>query len=269
MPRRGRGSQLIRLLTILNVVKEANSAPADYILRRVWDRLDLAPEDKFDKRTLYRDLKLLGDPRFAWVVHDKKRNTYSVAPEVREGLRLAATFDEGLAVLLARELLKPFAGTPAVEGLDALWNKFRPYFSDRQVALFDDWNARLLVKSSLAAAPDPHTVKLLFDAVARCYSVRLLYQPIYEDKPREGVYDPYGMVFREDALYLVAASHRWRQWRAKAFPDKPVAHFAGVVSLKMARISGVTLLSRGFERPSDLDLSSLFAETLGIFRDSA
>lgn len=268
MSKRGRGSQLTRLLTILNVLKEVGRAPADLLLRRVWDSLDLAPDDKFDRRTLYRDLKLLSEPPFAWIVHEKRANVYAIAPQARDGLHLSASFEEGMAILLARKLLVPFAGTPAAAGLDSLWEKFRPFFSEEQIELFQDNAARIAVKSSLAGAPDPHVVRLLADATARCYSVRLRYQPIHENKPRSGEYDPYGLIYRDDALYLVAASHRWRAWRAHQPLSGPVPPFAGVVTLKTTRISGVTLLSSPFERPPDLDLDALFANAVGIYRDS-
>ncbi|MCX7934517.1 MAG: hypothetical protein N3A66_04565, partial [Planctomycetota bacterium] len=119
MPRRGRGHQLVRLLTILDVLSAGRGrrwVSVDDLWREVCERLELAPEEKLHKRTIYRDLSLLQGPKFGWVKCDNNR--YSISEIIRDKIRVAATPAEMLSVHLARKLLAAYRGTPVTDGLD-------------------------------------------------------------------------------------------------------------------------------------------------------
>ncbi len=257
MPRRGRGHQLLRLLTILDALSASRGRrrlSADELWREICERLELPPEGKLHKRTIYRDLALLQGPKFGWVKCEKNR--YTVSEIIRGKLRVAATLGEMLSVHLALRLLAAYRGTPVTDGLKSLWKKFRPFLSAESLALFEDLTASLIFKNPHAAAPvNAHIVKLLFLAIQKRMTVKLRYQPILWNQPYEGYYDPYGLVFFDDTLYLVAESHYNRDKGTKE----------SVVSLKVARISTVELINRTFAKKDGIDFEDRLAGALGVY----
>ncbi|MCX7935678.1 MAG: WYL domain-containing protein, partial [Planctomycetota bacterium] len=74
-------------------------------------------------------------------------------------------------------------------------------------------------------------------------------------QPYEGYYDPYGLVFFNDTLYLVADSHYNREKGTRE----------SVVSLKVARISRVEMVNRTFEKKPGIDFESRLAGALGVY----
>ncbi len=238
-----RGESLLRQWQLLNFLQRN---------RRGITLGDLSGLSGYSERTIQRDLKLLSEAGFpvSHQTNDYGKRFWRLPPDFlrREGLVLSLT--EAIALYFARQLLSPLQGTEFAEGLDSVITKIRSMLPETALDHFKELSGLILVRGKGRADYARHkkTIQAFSEAVRTRRVARVTYRSVWRGETYTADVHPYGLVYFEGDLYLVAHSERSQ----------------GIRVFKITRVLGVELTPARFSRPAHFSLEEHFHGSFGI-----
>ncbi len=213
---------------------------------------EMAQETQVTVRTIRRDLQLfleLGFPLHE-TVGDYGRKQWRLDPAWTE-IQQHFTFDEALALLMARRLLDPLAGSPLGQAAQNAFQKIRASLTENVVRYLDRIASRFYVTqvgvSNYAEKSD--CIDQILLGIEDSCAVFLTYQSLNATEPVTYDIYPYGIAYHRGSLYVVGyscAHEALRHWKVDRILEAQVTLFP-------------------FHRPPDFDLQSHLAGSFGIF----
>ncbi|MBW3600763.1 MAG: WYL domain-containing protein [Planctomycetes bacterium] len=205
-----------------------------------------------DEKTIRRDLKLFRDLGFplAEEAGDYNRKRWRVAADWSETHK-HFTFDEAIALVLARRCLEPLAGTPFWLAANRAFDKIQAAFTDDVVAYLDRMASRFYCTSvgSSDYAAKRDIVDALWIAVEDRRATYITYQSARATEPVSYHVHPYGLAFHNHSLYLIGYSPT----------HEAVRHW------KLDRIANAVVEGPLFRRDVSFDLADHFANSFAVW----
>jgi predicted DNA-binding transcriptional regulator YafY len=230
-------SKLWRILRIFTLIEGGSGVSAR----------DLAEKCEVSVRTIYRDvdlLKLAGIP----IYFDK-------GYRVPEGFFLPAVqfgLQEVLSMIMGAQLLAHQKGSPLAKGMASAMEKV--------YAVLPPGLRETAVREShrFTPAPEPRVdyraQSAVLETLAACceekHCVLLEYHSLARDEVTEREVDPYGFLYRSNALYLVGQCHLRSQ----------------IKIFKVDRIHSAASLPESFQLPEEFDLGEYMRDAWGVVR---
>lgn len=213
---------------------------------------ELAEEFGVVQRTIRRDLQALqraGFPLDERTSSHGRKHWRLHADASRPPLRF--TWDEAVALFLARRHLEPLAGTPLWESAQRAFRKIRATLSESAMRYLDKISGAFHHTRTGTGdyARKGEIIDGLMIAIEDRRIAFITYQSARATEPVTYEVYPFGIVFHRQSLYLVAYS----------VSHDEVRHF------KIDRLSDVQLETLQFTRPADFDLQQHLADSFGIF----
>lgn len=248
-----RNEQLIRQHKILQILE-------DYRFGRTLVEIrDELVEDlgltSLHTRSVRRDLEALQAAGFDIDVHSIQRGkVWKFGSRARSSPKITATASELVALSLGRELLLPLAGTPFWAGIESFWNKLYGQLPSSVADHYEKYRRVLAVLGMPAKsyAPKQGMLKTINRAILEHRVVEIEYQPPGRT-PAQRCIEPYGIVFYQSSLYIIAAAHEIREDQGR------LRHW------KLDRFQKATALDKWFQPPPDFQLDQYLGSSLGIF----
>ncbi len=248
-----RNEQLIRQHKLLQILERYRFGRTLAELRdELVDELGLG---SLHTRSVRRDLEALQAAGFDVGVHDAARGrVWKLGPLFRGSHPITASATELIALSLGRELLTPLAGTPFWVGIESFWNKIRESLPEAVWNHYQKYRQVLHVLGVPAKSYEKQQgiLKTLNRAILEHRVVLANYQPLGQDRPTPRRLRPYGIVFYQGSLYVVA--------QAEGTGAPPA-----IRHLKLDRFRAAEALDEWFKPAADFDLDEHLRQGLGIF----
>jgi len=213
---------------------------------------EMAQEMGVAEKTIRRDLVLFKRLAFPLLETngERGRRTWRLGPG-GGAPPLQFTFDEAVALYLARPFLEPLAGTELWQAAHRALRKIRATLDEPAIAYlerfpqlfhcttfgFGDYSKKAGIIDDLAFAAEERK------------AVHISYQSLQATEPATRDVYPYSLVRHKGWLYLLAFDPRHDQVRC----------------YKVDRIEAVEISSFTFQRPADFDVSKYLAGAFGIY----
>ena len=214
---------------------------------------DLAARMECTKRTVQRDLGLLGDVGFpvSFEERDFGKRFWKLAYGYIESEKLDLSVTEMLSLYMSHQLLAPLAGTQFGDGLATALQKIKALLPKKALGYFGDLDETILVKN--LATQDysgrDKQIRILNEAIAHLRVVNIVYHSASQNREITTHYHPYGMVLLGATLYCIGYMEEYDEVR----------------TLKVARITGIEQTDKEFERPPTFSLAAYTHGAFGIF----
>lgn len=213
---------------------------------------EIAAEFGVTQRTVLRDLAALQQVGFplneAKSAHGRKHWKLGDDPAA---IPLRFTWDEAIALFLARRHLEPLAGTQLWESAQRAIRKIRATLNEPALRYLEKMSA-LFHRTTTSAGDYAEKGEMIDRLMIGIEDHRITFIEYQSNRSTEPVtYEiyPYGIAFHRNSLYLVAHSVNHGELR----------HF------KIDRLESVAVESLKFVPPDDFDLQQHFADSFGIF----
>ncbi len=213
---------------------------------------ELAEERGVDQKTIRRDLDKLRSIGFGLVETDGERGRKRWSLSGKDGLPLLQfTFDEAVALSLARPFLEPLAGTELWEACHRALRKVRATLSEEALAHFVKLQGVYhFTKHGFGSYESKaEFIDQLTVAIEDSKAIALSYQSQHATEPATREVHPCKLVSHKGWLYLLAFAPEHKR----------------VCRYKVDRMHGVELTSTAFVKPSELEIASCLAGSFGIF----
>ncbi len=216
---------------------------------------ELAEELGCNRRTIQRDINVLRDvglPIEYQVVDAQGQRRYALPHGYLDRSELLLTITEALSLYLAKAFMAPVAGTSLGEAFDKLVTRIEQSLSAKTVRHFRDLQGLLLVLPAGQADYSKYKdVVIAADtAVRERRALKITYHSQWRGDDYSTEVHPYGLVFWQSDLYLVAHSCRANDMR----------------SFKVTRIREAHVTSKTFIKPEEFDLEDYFSSSISISR---
>lgn len=234
-------SQAARLHDVIRILEARYGATVD----------EIAEEANVTRRTVYRDLDAIRDAGYPLVSERESdgRTLYRFLTGFKKIPPVTFSLEELMTLYLCRGQLSFLQGSPFQEDLESIFGRLRSSLPPRSVAHLE--------RIASAAAPRFQGVRdyagkksLLGDlrkALLYQYRCRLTYTPPHRDAT-EYVFDPYTLLFFNNALYLGGYAHNRKALRL----------------FLVDRVDRVELLDDRFEVPEEYDPDDLTGSAFGL-----
>ncbi len=232
-----RVSKLWRILRIFTLIEGSSGVSAK----------ELAAKCEVSVRTIYRDvdlLKLAGIPIYS----DK-------------GYRMPDTFflpaiqfnlQEVISLIMGAQLLARQKGSPLERGMGTALEKIHSVLPTalRETALEESRRFTPAHEPSVDYRDQSPILEALASCCERKHCVRLEYHSLARDEVTTREVDPYGFLYRSNALYLVGYCHLRDQ----------------IKIFKVDRIHSAAPLPESFQLPPEFDLGEYMRDAWGVLR---
>ena len=250
-----RNEQLIRQHRIMQVLERYRfGRTLEEIRDEVVDELGLT---SLHIRSIRRDLEALQAAGIDVACHDSQRGrVWKLGPRFRGTHKIQASVTELISLSLGRDLLLPLSGTPFWHGIQSFWNKIRESLPAPVWSHYEKYRGVLHVLGTPAKSYERQQgiLKTINRSILEHRIVEIEYQSIGQPQPSLRRIEPYGIVFYQSSLYIVAA------YSAKV--DEPASEPR---HLKLDRFRRAAALDEWFKPDKDFDLNQHFGQSLGIF----
>ena len=247
-----RNEQLIRQHKVLEILERSRyGRTLEEIRDSLVDELGLS---SLHTRSVRRDLQALQAAGFDVDVHDAARGKiWKLGPRAKSTHRISATASELIALSLGRDLLYPLAGTPFWSGIESFWNKIQEELPETVWDHYQRFRKSLFVLGTTSKSYENQQgiLSTLNRSIQQHRVVEITYQPIGKDA-RTRLIEPYGVVFFQSSLYIIAADHASKE-------SERMRHF------KLDRFTKADGLDQWFEVDRSFDLREYLGQSLGIF----
>jgi len=250
-----RNEQLIRQHKILQILERRRYG---YLLEEIRDCLvDELGLSSLHTRTVRRDIESLQAAGLDIDAHDSQRGrVWKMGTSGRGMHKITATATELIALSLGRDLLLPLSGTPFWIGIESFWTKIREQLPETTWEHYRKFRQVLHVTgfASKNYSAQEGILKSLNRAIHQHRVVEVSYQKAGQPSPSKRLLEPYGIVFHQGSIYIVAAvnesptddPHRVRHW-------------------KLDRFKKADVTDSYFKVPADFDLEKHLGGSIGIF----
>ncbi len=232
-----RVSKLWRILRIFTLIEGSSGISAR----------DLAAKCEVSVRTVYRDvdlLKLAGIPIYSDKGY-RVQETFFL-PAVQFGLQ------EILSLIMGAQLLGRQKGSPLERGMDGAMEKIYAVLPPalRETALTESRRFTPAHEPSVDYRDQSPILEILASCCEANHCVRIEYHSLARDEVTTRAVDPYGFLYRSNALYLVGHCHLRDQ----------------IKIFKVDRIHNAKGLPESFQLPPEFDLGEYMRDAWGVVR---
>ena len=250
-----RNEQLIRQHKILQILERYRYG---CLLEEIRDALvDELGLTSLHTRTVRRDIESLQSAGLDIDVHDSGRGrVWKLGASGRGMHKITATATELIALSLGRDLLLPLSGTPFWVGVESFWTKIQEQLPETTWDHYRKYRQVLYV-TGLAAknySAQEGALKNLNRAIHQHRVVEVAYQKPGQPSPSQRRLEPYGIVFHQGSIYIVAAANELPE----EDPDR-IRHW------KLDRFKKAEVTDDYFKVPKDFDLEEHLGGSIGIF----
>lgn len=214
---------------------------------------EVAEEMGVSLRTVRRDLQLFQELGFPLeeVAGDFGRKQWRIKQTWTEPQH-HFTFDEAMALLMARRLLDPLSGSPIGQAAHRAFKKIRASLSDNVVKYLDRISQCFHVTRT-GTSDYSEKSEFIDQILVGIEDAKVVFLTYRSQRATEAVtYEihPYGMILHRGALYVVGFSLQHdevRHWKVNRIEDAEATDFP-------------------FKRPLDFDLSTHMAGSFGVLQ---
>lgn len=248
-----RNEQFIRQHRILQILERVRFGRTIKELNQ-----DLQEElglDSLHDRTIRRDLEALQSAGIDLACNDEARGkVWKLGPRAKESVKILASASELIALSLGRDLMYPLAGTPFWNAIESFWSKIKDELPASVWQHYEKFRrvVHVLGMPNKSYQAQHGTLQSINRAIIQHRVVEIEYQGSANSEPKVRKIEPYGLVFYNHSLYIVAAAqedtseNRIRNW-------------------KLDRFHKAQALDEWFKSPEDFDLEEFTSRGLGIF----
>lgn len=248
-----RNEQFIRQHRILQILERTRFGRTIKELNQ-----DLQEElglDSLHDRTIRRDLEALQSAGIDLSCHDEARGkVWKLGPRAKESVKILASASELIALSLGRDLMYPLAGTPFWNAIESFWSKIKDELPSSVWQHYEKFRrvVHVLGMPNKSYQAQHGILQSINRAIIQHRVVEIEYQGSANSEPKLRKIEPYGLVFYNHSLYIVAAAqedsseNRIRNW-------------------KLDRFHKAQALDEWFKSPEDFDLEEFTSRGLGIF----
>ena len=207
-------------------------------------------------RSVRRDVEALQAAGFDVITLEADRGRiWKLGPRFRGAHKITASATELMALSLGRDLMHPLAGTPFWLGIESFWSKIRESLPDGVWGHYTRYRKILHVLGMPAKSYEKHQgmLKTINRAILEHRVLEIEYQRLGQATASQRNIHPYGIVFYQSSLYVVADA-----CEAEG-DDNPVRH------LKLDRFKKATGLDDWFKPRADFDLEAHLQQSMGMF----
>lgn len=250
-----RNEQLIRQHKILQILERYRyGCTLDEVRDALVEELGLS---SLHTRTVRRDIESLQSAGLDIDVHDSQRGrVWKLGASGRGMHKITASATELIALSLGRDLLLPLSGTPFWVGIESFWTKIREQLPETTWDHYRKFRQVLSV-TGLAAknyTAQEGTLKNLNRAIHQHRIVEVAYQKPGQPSPSQRRLEPYGIVFHQGSIYIVAAANELPE-----DDENRIRHW------KLDRFKKAEVTDDYFKPPKDFDLEKHLGGSIGIF----
>lgn len=251
-----RNEQLIRQHRILHILERYRFGRTLQEIRDdVIDELGLT---SLHTRSVRRDLDALQAAGIDLASHESPRGRiWKLGPRFRGSHKITASATELIALSLGRDLLYPLAGTPFWLGIESFWTKMRDSLPSAVWEHYKKYRRVLHVLGTPAKTykKQQGILKTVNRAILEHRVVSVDYQSLGHVEATERLIHPYGVVFYQSSLYIVADLANDKQ-------PEDIRH------LKLDRFVKATALDQWFKPRKGFDTEQHLRQSVGIFSGS-
>jgi predicted DNA-binding transcriptional regulator YafY len=208
----------------------------------------LAKELEVTPKTIGRDIDYMRNVFNLPIEYDEAEHGYYLTSDTRSYPALPVTNGELVALLIARDVIAQYRGTPYEKDISAAFSKL--------LLPLDEMRGSLPSHSHISfkiAVPATHELEL-FSPLAKALDDQLEitfdYRKLGDHKPAPRRVQPLHLAHREGRWYLVAHDLGRKDMR----------------TFTVTRIKDLRLTERFFERPKDFSADRYFADAFGVRR---
>ncbi len=248
-----RNEQFIRQHRILQILERTRFGRTIKELNQ--DLLEELGLDSLHDRTIRRDLEALQSSGIDLDSYEEARGkVWKLGPRAKESVKILASASELIALSLGRDLMYPLAGTPFWNAIESFWSKIKDELPSSVWQHYEKFRrvVHVLGMPSKSYQAQHGILQSINRAIIQHRVVEIEYQGSANAAPKLRKIEPYGLVFYNHSLYIVAAAHedtsenRIRNW-------------------KLDRFHKAQALDEWFKFPEDFDLEEFTSHGLGIF----
>lgn len=249
-----RNEQLIRQHRILQILERSRFGKT---LEEVRD--DLVEElglSGLSTRSVRRDLDALEASGLDVTNEESQRGRiWKLGPRFRGSHTIQVSATELIALSLGRDLLLPLAGTPFWVGIESFWSTLKATLPESVWEHYEKYRRALFVRGTTAKSYERQhgMLKTLQRAIVEHRVVEIEYQGLGKSAASTRQIEPYGVVYHQPNLYVVADVR-------DAPPGESPAR-----NLKLDRFRKATLLDAWFTPRRGFDLDEHLRGSLGMF----
>lgn len=203
----------------------------------------LAGELGVSTRTIQRDFDYLNFSLHAPLAYDAKEKGWFYTEETFFLPQLLATADDLLALLLIRQAIEQYAGTPYAEAARRAFAIVEKALPERERPAADWVRQRVAFTDFPPAEIPPEVWSAVLESLRTNRTLELAYAKPGEPAATRRV-DPYGLIVSEGDWYLYTHDHQRDARR----------------TFLLARIERATLTDERFQVPADFDLATYVRE---------
>ena len=211
---------------------------------------ELVEEFGVSKRTIYRDLNLLGKIFPLEKLESAERTTYRVPPNLKIP-PLTFNLAELMALRLSKNQLRYLQGTPFHKDFNSIFKKIESILPARFGNQLDHFAHTIFVHPE--APKDYHgldeEITTLQESLRKCRACRFVYVSRSRTSPKEYLIHPYGLVSYKRGLYLLAYVPEYEEIRCFALDS---------------RVKGVRPTNDCYQIPDDFSIESYTQYAFGI-----
>lgn len=250
-----RNEQLIRQHKILQILERYRyGCLLDEIRDALVDELGLS---SLHSRTVRRDIESLQAVGFDIDVHDSGRGrVWKLGTSGRGAHKITVSSTELIALSLGRDLLLPLSGTPFWIGIESFWSKIKDLLPETTWDHYRKYRQVLYVTglASKNYSTKEGILKSLNRAIHQHRIVEAAYQKPGQPSPSQRRLEPYGIVYHQASIYIVAAAAEM-----DASDPERIRHW------KLDRFKKAEVTDDYFKLPPDFDLEEHLGGSIGIF----
>ena len=249
-----RNEQLIRQHRILQILERYRYGRTLNEIRD--DLVDELGLTSLHTRSVRRDLEALQAAGIDVGVHEIGRGkVWKLGPLFRGSHKLSVSATELIALSLGRDLLFPLAGTPFWLGIESFWSKIKETLPEAVWKHYQKYRRVLHVLGmpSKSYESKQGILKTLNRAILEHRVVQIEYRSLGHSSASDRLIEPYGIVFYQSSLYIVADVRQ-------ASTDSTAPRH-----LKLDRFEKATALDEWFQPRDDIDLQKHLQKQSGDF----
>lgn len=213
---------------------------------------EMADEAGIGEKTIRRDLDMFRAAGFPLVCEEGAhgRRTWRLAPTA-DRPELSFTFDEAVAIYLARHLLEPLAGTPFWQASQSAFKKIRASLGETALRCAERFAPMFHQTTSGVSDYSKKTeiIDQLMIGIEDRKAVFITYRSLASTEATTYDIWPFGLTYHHGSLYVVGHSCQHDEIR----------HW------KVDRIEDAEATQVPFQRPEGFDLKEHLARSFGIF----
>ena len=213
-------------------------------------RRGIAEQLEISTRTVSRILDCLRDRMGAPIAYDRENDRYYLTESSWFLPQVTLTEGELFALLIARQSVAQYRGTPVEKTLESIFNKIAGELKDH-ISIHNDYPNRGVL--SFAPSPvlpvRPEIWNTLLDAARKQRTVQIEYSSLRSARTSKRLVDPHHILNMQGDWYLFARDHRSSEIR----------------QFQLHRIHSAALRENHFEPDPDFDPEAIVQSSFGGF----